>query len=275
MSIYPPPSNNSLIFNPSSFTSGDAPITTVDGDSRYLKLTGSTATGLQVLNGGLSTNSIVNSGTTYVSNGGVATPSIAFSGDTNTGLYSVGSDILGISCGGINRGSFTAAGPYFGGAVTANRVEFSAAGTTTVPALSWSSDTNTGIYNPSAFTVGVVSGGNESARFTSSGATIKNVVTVDRLQVGTTGKICYWSDWGATTTIASVPAATANSISVSFGTTAPNSVIAINVSIINASNPDRVTFGCSNVTTSGFDIGYYNNYAFTVTNLKFAWTARV
>ena len=45
--------------------------------------------------------------------GSVTAPSITFDADTNTGFYRVGGDQIGITCGGVNVGTFTASGPTF------------------------------------------------------------------------------------------------------------------------------------------------------------------
>ncbi len=65
MSVYPPPENSSAIFNPSVYQASDVSLTIEAGDVRYLKLTGSVASGLQTLNGGVATPTIANSGNTF------------------------------------------------------------------------------------------------------------------------------------------------------------------------------------------------------------------
>jgi len=73
MSSYPPPENNAPEFNPSAYLSDDTSLSLAVGDARYLKLTGSVATGLQTLNGGVATATITNGGFTFTMPGSTGT----------------------------------------------------------------------------------------------------------------------------------------------------------------------------------------------------------
>jgi hypothetical protein len=53
MSVYPPPTNDLPIFNPSEFESSSSTLTISTADSRYLKLTGGTESGLVTFASGL------------------------------------------------------------------------------------------------------------------------------------------------------------------------------------------------------------------------------
>ncbi len=132
-------------------------------------------------------------------NGTVLAPSIALASDTNTGLYSVAADQLGVTTGGSNVATFTngqlrlvngsAAAPGYSftndtdtgirlanvgeiaivtsGAdrltVTSAGVELSKlildAGTAAEPTLTFSGDTDTGIYRAAANEIGITAGG--------------------------------------------------------------------------------------------------------------------
>lgn len=92
-------------------------------------------------------------------NGTETAPALSFSGDTNTGIYLVSADLLGFTIGGTQRlristAQFTATLPWRG-----------QDGTVGAPALSFSGDTDTGIYVVSANTLGVTAGNSLVASF--------------------------------------------------------------------------------------------------------------
>ncbi len=87
------------------------------------------------------------SGTFGLDNGTVASPSLFFLNDTNLGLYRIGENHLGISCGGTLAQSINLEGTYFRG------------GTVSLPSISFIGDTNTGLYNSSADEVSISCGG--------------------------------------------------------------------------------------------------------------------
>lgn len=99
-------------------------------------------------------SSWVASGAGAVGNGTVGAPSVAFSSDSDTGLYRVAANTLGVAAGGVAAGQFTA-GQF--GAVD---------GSVSAPAISFANDTNTGFYRPAADNVSVVAGGVQVAEFT-------------------------------------------------------------------------------------------------------------
>ena len=94
MSIYDGPDAILPIYNPSNyFYDLGVGITQGQGDLRYIKKAGDTATGLINFASGL-----------VASDGSAPTPQgISFISDPNTGIYSVGADQLGFSTGGTNR----------------------------------------------------------------------------------------------------------------------------------------------------------------------------
>jgi hypothetical protein len=98
---------------------------------------------------------------TYTS---AALPVFAIPSDTNTGMYSVGADDLGFSTGGtlrfdISTTAFTGTLPFRG-----------QDGTVSAPALSFSGDTDTGLYRVGANTIGVTVNGSNIAQFLGNGA---------------------------------------------------------------------------------------------------------
>lgn len=96
---------------------------------------------------------------TYTS---AALPVFAIPSDTNTGMYSVGADDLGFTTGGtlrfdISTSAFTGTLPWRG-----------QDGTVGAPALSFSGDTDTGIYRVGANDFALVAGGGIATEITSS-----------------------------------------------------------------------------------------------------------
>jgi len=85
--------------------------------------------------------------------GTVGGPAYSYSGDSNTGLYSVGADSLGIATGGVLRVTIDTA------SVTSTLPFYSAAGAAATPAYSYSGDTNTGTFSVGADSWGIATGG--------------------------------------------------------------------------------------------------------------------
>ncbi len=69
-----------------------------------------------------------------------AAPGISFLADTDTGIYRVGANSIGVSTGGVSRFVIDAAG----------QIETVGLGSGAAPAYSWFGDQNTGIYSPGA-----------------------------------------------------------------------------------------------------------------------------
>lgn len=85
--------------------------------------------------------------------GSAAAPTYSFTSDTNTGVYRVGADSLGVSAGGTLRVTIDTTG------VTLTIPLLAAAGSASAPSHSFSSDTNTGMYSVGADQVGIATGG--------------------------------------------------------------------------------------------------------------------
>lgn len=97
---------------------------------------------------------------TYTS---AALPVFAIPSDTNTGIYSVAADDLGISTGGTLRFDISTTG------ITSTIPHLNADGSQAAPAYSFSGDTNTGVYRITTDTAGMVAGGAIIARWYSGG----------------------------------------------------------------------------------------------------------
>lgn len=89
-------------------------------------------------------------------------PAFSFSGDTNTGMYSAVANTLSFTTDGTERFSIGNTDTAGGGATRGIRSTLSfrgPAGSATVPAFTTTTDDNTGMYFPSADTIGFATGG--------------------------------------------------------------------------------------------------------------------
>jgi len=141
------------------------------------------------------TNSSVTIGSTSVSLGSTAT---TVSGLT---LSSPTVNTPTLSGGTINNASVGATTPSSGAFTTlsATGVTTVQAGTAAAPSITFSGDTNTGIYSPGADTIAFTEGGVESMRLNSSGnlgpgvtpSTVNNLAGYKSLEIGQPGNIIY------------------------------------------------------------------------------------
>ena len=104
-----------------------------------------------------------------LSGGAVATPSLFFTGDTNTGIYSPGADQVGISTGGTSRFEVSTT------AVSSTLPVVHPLGAVGTPSITFTGDTNTGIWSPTADTIAFSEGGAEAMRIDSSGRLLVGV----------------------------------------------------------------------------------------------------
>lgn len=101
-------------------------------------------------------------------NGTVSLPALAFSGDTNTGIYNIGADNVGVACGGAKVMDLS------GTRIQSNVNHHFADGAAATPSLSFVSDTNTGHYWIGADNFGTTCGGSKIQDF--SGTRIQSNV---------------------------------------------------------------------------------------------------
>jgi len=100
--------------------------------------------------------------------GAAATPTYSFSGDTNSGMYSVGADIVGIAANGTLTLQISASG-------TESKVPFLAPdGSASAPGYGFSSATNTGLYRASGTEMDMTFGGTRYLRYTTDGISVFN-----------------------------------------------------------------------------------------------------
>ncbi|RYG61792.1 MAG: hypothetical protein EON60_02175 [Alphaproteobacteria bacterium] len=130
----------------------------------------------------------------------VGSPGFTWNGDTNTGMYWVGADQLGIATGGVQRTLVNSTGLLVTGRISttgiidAGRAIYGYAGdSVTAPAYSWSGDTNTGMYWVGADQIGVATGGVQQLLIRSTGLTISGSVLVNNVGDVATAPSYSWS----------------------------------------------------------------------------------
>jgi len=109
--------------------------------------------------------------------GAVGAPTISFSGNSNTGIYNPAANQLSISCGGTQIVNVLGTGVVVTGALVSPTagtfaLDGTNAGSVATPTYSFPTDLNTGMYRPSADTIGLVTGGTERLRITSGGQSL-------------------------------------------------------------------------------------------------------
>lgn len=118
-----------------------------------------------------------------VADGLVSAPSFTFTDDTDTGLYRVGANSLGIATGGTVRLTIasalaTLATPLtITGALTASGVVNAGDGAVGAPAYSFGSETNTGLYRIGSGELGIAIAGSSRLSLTASLMTVAAGVT--------------------------------------------------------------------------------------------------
>jgi hypothetical protein len=119
------------------------------------------AAGLTVTGAILSTGDIVSGGEMYAGNGSAAAPSLGFTLDPNTGLYNVAADTLGVAANGAEVARFGTTGLTLAAAMdlTVPGETFHSLGTAGAPSITFTGDSNTGIYSPAADQVGFTTAG--------------------------------------------------------------------------------------------------------------------
>lgn len=105
-------------------------------------------------------------GTTFLSDGSASSPSLSFTSDTNTGLYHVSADTLGITTGGSVKWTINSSGDLSDQTSAAHI--YTGNGAVAIPSVSFNSDTDTGMYRVAANTLGFVTNGAEAIRIDAS-----------------------------------------------------------------------------------------------------------
>ena len=124
----------------------------------------------------LNANTTQAGGTSFgIINGSAGSPSLYFSLETNTGIFRPSAGQFGISILGSQKLNLTATSLDITGGITATTTITTASGTAAAPSLTFTGDTDTGIYRTGANGVGVTANGSQVARFETTGMTVTGV----------------------------------------------------------------------------------------------------
>ena len=132
-----------------SVTEADVQIAVIDQENTQLALAAPDETQVTVAVPGVQ-GPIGATGTIAgAQDGTAAAPGISFLADTDTGIYRVATNSIGVSTGGVSRFVIDSAG----------QIETVGLGSAAAPAYSWFGDQNTGIYSPGADQLAISTGG--------------------------------------------------------------------------------------------------------------------
>jgi hypothetical protein len=180
--IQEPNSDYTVSTNTITFTTAPA-----SGLDFFAILMGDALNTVSASDGSITTAKLAGSLSVGLAAGTNSAPSLYFTGDSNTGIYSPGTDQVGITTGGSVRlttstTAFTGTLPWQG-----------QNGTAAAPALSFSGDPNTGIYNVGADQLGISTNG--TLRFdVSTTATTSTLPVVHPLGAVGTPSITFTGD---------------------------------------------------------------------------------
>ena len=149
--------------------------------------TSSTNVALTLTASGGTTNNALNitAGSSLFPDGSVSTPSIQFGSDTDTGIYRIGTNNIGIATNGTLRWHVSSGGNLFSGSgnydynIGASLV-LGSSGSASAPTFSFgsSADTNTGIYRVGEDQLGFTAGGTLRVTVSTTGVTLANALAV-------------------------------------------------------------------------------------------------
>jgi hypothetical protein len=111
-------------------------------------------------------------------NGTAGAPGVTFDGDTNTGMWNPSADVLRLTAAGIDIlevGKVGAGASYTRSTAPVRLPD----GAKAAPALTFTTDQETGFYLPSAGTAALAVGGNDAQTWDSSGSSVIGNLTVD------------------------------------------------------------------------------------------------
>ena len=110
-------------------------------------------------------SSLTTSGVVLGANGSDSAPSFSFSSDTNTGVYRVSADTLGITASGNRQVRFFDGDTYFDSRIYAH------VGSVGNPSYCFNDDTDTGIYKVASNQIGIATNGTRRIKIDASGET--------------------------------------------------------------------------------------------------------
>ncbi len=111
----------------------------------------------------------------FAADGTAADNAYTFASDTDTGLFRIGANQLGIATAGTQRLAVSTT------AVTSTLPILAPAGTVGAPSISFSGDTDTGIFSAAANTIGVVCGGFDAITISSASSIFPGAINVSGL----------------------------------------------------------------------------------------------
>lgn len=88
-----------------------------------------------------------------------AAPAITWASETDTGIYRIGADNVGITLGGTKKVDFGVSATAFSTSLSATGVITGPDGSASAAGIAFTSDTNTGLYSPGADEIGITVGG--------------------------------------------------------------------------------------------------------------------
>lgn len=170
MSIYPPPSEFTPIFNPAYYQSANDSLTQAQGDSRYLQLlAGGTEVGpvsfvsSSTFSAGLTSSGNINStAKTLIANGSLAAPSLTFTSSPNLGFYSLTGNQFSIAASGTQVCNIDATGFAFN------------SGGSTNPSVAFLGSRTSGLYYAGAGNIAASVSGSNVLTLSSSAVTTPN-----------------------------------------------------------------------------------------------------
>mgnify|MGYP003334124838 CR=1 FL=1 len=158
----------------------------IGNGSGFVKSMLTAGTGITITNGAgaITIDATTTSGNVGLNDGTAAAPSLYFLNDTNTGLYRVGADSIGVAVNGAQLAYFDAngitvpsAGVVAGGSIHA------ANGNANNPSHSFSSDQDTGLFRHQPNEIGIALGGVQTGTLTAALATLTSRLS---LSIGAT-----------------------------------------------------------------------------------------
>jgi hypothetical protein len=127
------------------------------------------ASGVKIMS--VHSSGLYNFGSMY-GTGTVSSPAYTFISNSNSGMYSVSTGVVGVSASGSLRLSISATD------VTSTVPFYGSAGLASAPSISFSGDTNTGMYSYSADVIGFAANGNHMLRMSASGGLLVDSIGV-------------------------------------------------------------------------------------------------
>ena len=112
-----------------------------------------------------------------MSDGTVAAPAVNFTSDTDSGVYRIGANNVGVAVNGAKVLDIATTGLSVTGTFTATGVSYIADGTVSTPGVAFTSDTDSGVYHIGANNVGVAVNGAKVLDVATTGLTVTGTLS--------------------------------------------------------------------------------------------------